>query len=77
MVRIHRGMPLRPLPMQAPVAQVAQPANDGWVVGPGGVWVQPQPQPQGQPTQSAPQDPLGNMVDQLLRDVIGTLGGQW
>jgi len=76
MVRIHRGMPVRPLPMDAPVAQVAQPANDGWVVGPGGVWVQQQPQ-QGQQPQPAPQDPLGNMVDQLLRDVIGTLGGQW
>jgi penicillin-binding protein 1A len=75
MARIHRGLPARPLPMDAPVAQVAQPqaGDDGWIVGPGGVWIQVQPQRQ----QPPPQDPIGSMVDQLMRDVIGTLGGQW
>jgi len=62
-------MPARPLPMDAPVAASAQGGTDGWTVGPGGVWVQTQP--------TQPQDPVGSVVDQLLRDVIGTLGGQW
>lgn len=74
MLRVHRGMPPRPLPMDAPVAQVAQPQvqDDGWRVGPGGIWVQTQPQ-----VQQPANDPIGSMVDQLLRDVIGTFGGQW
>ena len=76
MVRLHKGMPARPLPMDPPVAPATSvgASSDGWVVGPNGEWQQVQPAtPQPQPNA----DPLGKAVEQLMRDLLGTLGQQW
>ncbi|KMK65327.1 transglycosylase domain-containing protein [Puniceibacterium sp. IMCC21224] len=61
MVRVHEGLPARPLPMIIPQAPAPQPAP------------QPQQQPQSvQPEQPRQQkDPVTNFLDGLIRDLLG------
>ncbi|WP_028913987.1 transglycosylase domain-containing protein [Pseudorhodobacter ferrugineus] len=67
MVRVHEGMPERPLPMLIPEQRLPPTAkNQQYEQAP-----QPQYQPQ---TQQAPA-PQDTLADQILKEVLGILGG--
>jgi 1A family penicillin-binding protein len=74
MVRVHEGLPARPLPMDEPRVQVAEPEPpQGWHVP----WtelqdqleVRPRPQPQPQPQPQL--DPVTNAINSVLDALFG------
>lgn len=72
MTRVHKGMPARPLPMQAPLQRAPEPqvsqGQEQWQQDPGQPWQQGQAQPR---ASNNGQPETQNAIEQLFRDLFG------